>query len=176
MTPPRENAAGPAPAGTNSGRRPFTPCPSSLPPMRTLALALVALATPAFAQAGPVVGPDTVQAADPAVDPALVGEWTLARVVEPGALGDYGVEIQAMTCLFSADGHARVSMAAVQDGDTMSRQREFEFETEAAMDGPADVLEIVEASGDRRVAYRLTDDGLLELTDDGMVILLVRAP
>ena len=133
--------------------------------MRTLALAaLAALATPALAQTGPVA-PNTVEAAN-GVDPALVGEWRLVEVVAPGVLGDYGVEIQAITCRFSADGRAHMSMAAVQDGDTMSRQREFDFETEGQ--------EIVEDGGDR-VTYRVTDDGRLELTDDEMVVRLARS-
>ena len=135
--------------------------------MRTFALAALAvLATPAMAQTGPEAGPDTAGVVAPPVDAVLVGEWTLERVVEPGILGAYGVTIQAMTCRFSADGQARVSMAAVQDGDTMSREREFGFETENQ--------EIVEDSG-YRVAYRVTEDGLLELVDDEMVILFARA-
>ena len=134
--------------------------------MRTIALALLALATPALAQTGPEVRTDKAEVAAPPVDAALVGEWTLERVVAPGVMGTYGVTIQAMTCRFSADGQAHVSMAAVQDGDTMSRQRAFAFETEGQ--------EIVEDSG-ARVAYRVTEDGLLELTDDEMVILFARA-
>lgn len=138
--------------------------------MRALLLFAV-LATPAFAQStpdapAPEVVADTAAADTAAVDGALVGEWTLDEVVAPGPMGDYGVEIQTLTCRFSADGQAQVSMAAVQDGDTMSRVRKFAFTTE---DG-----QMVEDNGDR-VAYRLLDDGALQMTDGQMVIRLVRA-
>ena len=131
--------------------------------MRPLALALVALATPALAQSS--VRAPTVQTA-PAVDPALVGEWTLADVVAGGPLDDYGVDVQAMTCAFKADGQARVSMMAIQDGESMSRQRAFAFQ---AADGT-----LTEESGEV-IHYRVLDDGQLELVDDGMVVRLVRA-
>ena len=96
--------------------------------MRLLVLALAALATPALAQSS--VGAPTVQAAPvaPTVDPVLVGEWTLSAVVTGGTLDAYGVDVQAMTCVFTADGQARVSMRAVQDQEPMARQRAFAFQ------------------------------------------------
>ena len=134
--------------------------------MRALVLALLAAAVPAAAQASADAPPPLVVTAEAPVDSALVGEWTLESVVEAGHLGDYGVDLQAMTCVFSADGQARVSMMAVQDGETMSRQRSFDFEAEGGT--------LTEDNGDE-IQYRVLDDGQLELQDDEVVIRLVRA-
>ena len=134
--------------------------------MRALVLALLAAAVPAAAQASADAPPPLVVTAEAPVDSALVGEWTLESVVEAGHLGDYGVDLQAMTCVFSADGQARVSMMAVQDGETMSRQRTFDFEAE---DGT-----LTEDTGDE-VQYRVLEDGQLEIQDGEMIIRLARA-
>ena len=134
--------------------------------MRALVLALLAAAVPAAAQASADAPPPAVVVTEAAVDSALVGEWTLESVVEPGQLDDYGVDLQAMTCTFSAEGEARVSMMAVQDGETMSRQRTFDFEAE---DGT-----LTEDTGDE-VQYRVLEDGQLEIQDGEMIIRLARA-
>ncbi len=131
--------------------------------MRLLALVLVALATPALAQSS--ARAPAVQAA-PTVDPALVGEWTLSEVVDPGSLDDYGVDVQAVTCVFTADGQAEVSMTAEQDGDPMSRRRAFGFEAAGGT--------LTEEGGDV-VYYRVLAADELELVADGMVIHLLRA-
>lgn len=136
--------------------------------MRVYALALAALATPALAQSSvdTPIAPVPAAKAEAPVDSALVGEWRLESVVEGGKLEDYGVDIQVMTCQFSADGQARVSMMAVQDGESMSHQRTFGFE---AVSGT-----LVEENG-KRVQYRVLDDGHLEIRDGEMVLQLVRA-
>ena len=139
--------------------------------MRALAFALLAVAAPALAQSSAdtsasVELPAAEQAAEAPVDSALVGEWRLSSVVEGGRLDDYGVDIQAMTCSFSSDGRARVSMMAVQDGESMSRQRAFEFDAAGGV--------LTEENG-HTVRYRVLDDGQLEVHDGEMVIRLVRA-
>ena len=135
--------------------------------MRPLALVLLAVAAPALAQSSvDTAAVRVAPTAEAPVDSALVGEWRLSSVVEDGKLEDYGVDIQAMTCTFSADGRARISMMAVQDGESMSRQRSFEFD---AADGT------LTEEGGNRVQYRVLEDGHLEIQDGEMVILLVRA-
>lgn len=139
--------------------------------MRALALFTV-LALPVAAQSSPeaaTAATDTTALAVEApaqVDSALVGAWTLDEVVEAGVLAEFGVEVQAMTCVFSADGQAEISMTAVQDGETLFRDRSFAFSTD---DGT-----IVEDDGDA-VPYRLLEDGSMELADGEMVIRFVRA-
>ena len=130
-------------------------------------LLALALATPAAAQATPDTLAAEVARAQPeaSVDPALVGEWTLDEMTAPGVLAAYGVDVEEMTCTFSADGQAQVAMTAVQDGDPISRTRSFSFRTE---DG-----EIIE-DGDDPILYRILEDGSLELTDDEMVIRFAR--
>lgn len=138
-------------------------------------LLAVLLAAPVMAQSStetPVaVPPVETEVVDPApqpvtVDPALIGEWTLDEMTSPGVLASFGVDVQSMTAVFSADGQAKISMTAVQDGETMFRDRTFTFRTE---DG--DILE----EGDEPVSYQIWDDGALQLTDGEMVIRFVRA-
>lgn len=137
--------------------------------MRLLVLALLAAASPALAQSDADTAPAEAAsaAADPApVDSALVGEWRLESVVEGGEMEDYGVDLQAMTCVFSAEGRARVSMMAVQDGETMSRQRVFRFDAAGGT--------LTKESG-VEIEYRLLGDRRLEIQDGDMVVHLVRA-
>ncbi len=129
------------------------------------ALLALILATPALAQSSVEEAPPVEVEQQAAVDSLLVGEWELDELTAPGMLAAYGFDVQAMTCVFSAEGEAVISMAAVQDGDSISRARTFTFRTEGG--------EILE-DGDTPVAYRILDDGSLEITDDGMVIRFVR--
>ena len=136
-----------------------------LMPAARLVLLALALATPALAQSSAEEGTPIEAAEQVTVDPALVGEWELDEMTAPGVLAAYGVDVKTMTCTFSADGQAEVSMTAVQDGDPIARTRSFSFRTE---DGK--ILE----EGDEPVGYRILDDGALEITDDEMVIRFVR--
>jgi len=139
--------------------------------MRTLIAStlLIALAVPASAQSTSEVAADTLaeaSAAPSAVDPAVVGEWTLNEVADTGFLGRMGAQIRAMHCDFSAEGEATVTMTLFQDEDRIERSRSFEYETE---DGQ------IVSTDDRPVGYRVLSDGRLELSDaTGLVILLVR--
>lgn len=133
-----------------------------------LLLALL-LATPVLAQtsapaATPVAGLTQTEAVT--IDSTLIGSWTLDEVTDPGVLGRFGVDVQSMTATFSEDGQAEIAMTAVQDGETLFRNRTFSFSTE---DG-----QILEEGGDP-VVYMFLEDGALELIDGQMVIRFVRA-
>ena len=114
--------------------------------MRALVFALALVAAPALAQSTPDAA---------AVDPALVGTWTLEDVEDAGSLGAMGAEIEAMTCRFEADGRGHVEMTLVQDQDVIQRSREFTFDTEGG--------QIVTDDDDQPAAYRILDDGRMEL-------------
>ena len=135
--------------------------------MRLLALAAAALvALPAAAQAnGDAAGaPAAVAPAPP--DPALVGEWRLLKVEDPGAIGRFGGEIEAMTCAFEADGQAEVRLAVMQDRDVHEHDRTFAFTTE---DGA------IVRDGGPPVRYEVLGGDLLVLRDPaGLVVHLVR--
>lgn len=149
-------------------RRRF-PFPLTPDPMRFL-LALL-LAAPVMAQSSTETPAPPVEAVEPeteavTIDPALVGAWTLDQVTAPGVLASFGVDVQSMTATFSADGQAKIAMTAVQDGETLFRDRTFAFSTD---DGK--ILE----DGDDPVVYMILEDGALELIDNEMVIRFVRA-
>jgi len=140
--------------------------------MRPLALAVALLAVPALAQStpdAPEALPQPAAAPDLAVadiDPALIGAWQLAEVVDAGRLGELDVAVEAMTCAFAADGMARVSMEIVQDLDPIASARAFAFDTEGGR---------IVVPDDEDVTYRLLDDGRLELeTEGGLIVRLVR--
>ncbi len=137
-----------------------------------LFLALL-LAAPAVAQSSvdtpvavPTAEPARLGAEAAAVDSALVGAWTLDAVTRPGVLAAFGVDVQAMTATFSADGEARIVMTAVQDGEAMFRDRAFLFVTDGG--------QILEENAEPLV-YIFLDDGALELIDGDMVVRFVRA-
>lgn len=140
--------------------------------MRTLVLTAAVLAVPAVAQSDPepapppTTPPATVAEAED-VDAALVGEWKLEEVVEAGRLGEMDVAVEEMTCMFRAEGTARVEMEMVQDLDPLSHERTFSFDTEEGK---------IMVEGDDPVGYRFLSDGRLEMTTtDGLVVRLVRA-
>ena len=133
-------------------------------PLRALALVL-ALSTSAFAQATLEAPADTLEA-EPVVDlvdPLLVGIWTLDAVESHGEIGAMGADVEAMRCVFEADGQGHVTMTLMQDLDTIEREREFEFETEAGR--------IVTDSDDQPVVYQILEDGRLELRHPGGLTL-----
>ena len=142
--------------------------------MRLLALAAVVLAVPAVAQSDVAPAPPTEPVASPVldvavtseVDAALVGAWTLEEVAEVGRLGDLGVEVEDMTCAFSAEGTATVEMEMVQDLDPLTRERTFEYDTEGGL---------IVVEGDDPVQYQILEDGRLQMTTtDGLVVRMVR--
>lgn len=139
--------------------------PSLCPTMRALLAALL-LATPVLAQSTPEEpppAPPPVQAQ--AIDPSLVGTWELDETVDLGFLGRMDVEVQAMRCVFRADGTADVAMTVEQDQDTTATAKTFGFSTE---DGT-----IVTDTDDQPVRYQILEDGRLEIRDPmGLVVRL----
>ena len=133
--------------------------------MRTLAVfAALVVALPASAQANADATPPTEQAV--AVDPALVGEWTLLTVEETGDIARFGGEIEAMSCDFEADGSAEVHVTVLQDRNFHKHDRAFEFTTE---DGA------ILRDGSAPVRYAVHGGDLLVLRDTaGLVVHLVR--
>lgn len=148
---------------------PFVPYPTHTS-MRLTVLSVALLAAPAFAQSTPdsvPTEPDVVETDSVTVDPEIIGTWTLEEVAEAGHLGELGVEVEDMRCAFGAEGTARIEMEMVQDLDPISRARTFSFETE---DGQIVVPD------DDAVTYRVLDDGKLEMTTSGgLVVRLVRS-
>lgn len=136
-------------------------------------LLVLLLAAPVVAQSSPensaVQFPVETEGDAPVqeiVDPMLVGDWTLDEVTAGGILAQFGVNVQAMTATFSAAGQAEIVMTAVQDGETLFRERAFSFTTNEGR--------ILEENEDP-VDYAILEDGSLVLTDDEMVIRFVRA-
>lgn len=95
--------------------------------VRSAALWFVALlAAPVWAQAdGPPEAMDETVADAPAVDPVLVGQWSLDAVVEPGTMGRFGASLASMVCVFGADGQATLHVVMEQDGERYDRERTF---------------------------------------------------
>lgn len=135
--------------------------------MRTLAaLVALAIAAPVSAQADATPAAPAPERAAADVDPELVGEWRLLKVVEPGTIGQFGGEVERMTCEFEADGSAEVYVAVMQDRELVEQEKAFEYAT----DGGA----IVRAGADP-VRYEVIAGDLLVLTDGaGLVVHLVR--
>lgn len=124
-----------------------------------LAAAALLVVAPAYAQASEDVAPD--------VDTKLVGEWRLIEVGDHGELGEFGAEIEAMRCTFTADGEAQVHIEVMQDRDTHQKAVAFEFVTEGGQIVPDDAAP---------VQYTVLGSDLLELRDArGLVVRLVRA-
>ncbi|WP_412068418.1 hypothetical protein [Rubrivirga sp. IMCC43871] len=135
--------------------------------MRSLVVALALLSAPAIAQASPESGPVEAAVVADDVDPALVGAWSLDEVVEGGRLAVLGVAVEDMTCAFGAEGTARIEMEMVQDLDPIVRERTFTFQTENGQ---------IVVPDDDAVAYRMLDDGRLEMTTTGgLVVRFVRS-
>ena len=137
--------------------------------MRTLAaLAALVVAAPALAQANgdAAPAPPAPERAAADVDPALVGEWRLLKVVEAGTIGRFGGEVEGMTCEFDADGSAEVYVAVMQDRELVEQEKAFRYATD---DGA-----IVRA-GAEPVRYEVISGDLLVLSDRaGLVVHLVR--
>lgn len=129
--------------------------------LAVLALALVAL--PVSAQDAADV---TASASTAAIDAALVGDWTLMRVQDAGAMERYGAEVEDMWASFEADGSAEVRLEVMQDQDRHARTRTFQFRTESGQ---------ILASGAPPVTYEVLGSDLLVLRDPtGMVVELRR--
>ena len=135
--------------------------------MRTVAaLALLVAALPAAAQANGDAAPEVEAAPAQAVDPALVGEWTLLKVEANGDIGRFGGEVEQMTCEFEADGSAEVHLAVMQDLDLQEHERTFRFATENGQ---------IVREGGAPVQYEVLGGDLLVLRDPmGLVVQLVR--
>ncbi|MGB3543355.1 lipocalin family protein [Rubrivirga sp.] len=132
--------------------------------MRALVFALL-VSAPVLAQASIEVVPDSLEAA-PAVDlvdPLLVGTWTLDRVEDGGRIGEMGADVEAMTCVFDADGTGHVTMTLMQDLETIEREQTFDFETASGR--------IITDSDDQPVVYQIMEDGRLELRHPGGLVL-----
>lgn len=136
--------------------------------MRTIAaLALALTALPVAAQANADLAVRTVETPAPqVVDPALIGEWTLLKVEDAGAIGRFGGEVEEMTCDFEADGSAEVHLAVMQDQDLQEHVKTFQFATEGGTIVP---------DGSQPVRYEVLGGDLLVLHDPmGLVVQLVR--
>lgn len=103
--------------------------------VRPVALLLAVLfAAPAWAQADgpPDVNDDATSGeaveAVPAMDPALVGRWSLAAVDATGTMGRFGASLASMVCVFGADGQATVHVVMEQDGERYDREHTFRAE------------------------------------------------
>ena len=131
--------------------------PPTMP--RSILAALLLLAAPAFAQASE----DAVRGT---IDESLVGEWTLVEVGELGEMGEYGADVEGMTCTFTAAGEAAVEISVLQDRDVLDKSKTFDFTTEAGQIVPV---------GAPAVAYSVYGGDLLELRDaSGLVVRLRR--
>lgn len=129
--------------------------------LAALVLALVAL--PVSAQEAADVA---TSASTPAIDGALVGDWTLMRVQNVGAMQRYGAEVEDMWASFGPDGSAEVRVEVMQDRDRHARTRTFQFRTEGGR---------ILASGAPPVNYEVLGTDLLVLRDPtGMVVELRR--
>lgn len=129
--------------------------------LAVLVLALVSL---------PVSAQDAADAASsastPVIDAAIVGDWTLMRVQDVGAMERYGAEVEEMWASFDADGSAEVRLEVMQDRDLHARTRTFQFRTEGGQ---------ILASGAPPVTYEVLGSDLLVLRDPtGMVVELRR--
>ena len=133
--------------------------------MRALLVAL-ALSAPALAQSTsdePAAPPAVAEAASG--DGAVVGTWALDETDALGYLGELGVEIEAMTCAFRADGTADVAMTVTQDQETSASARTFTF---ATVDGR------IVADNDV-MRYEVLEDGRLRMSDArGLVLVFER--
>jgi|GEM_PF-4040562 len=141
--------------------------------VRPVALALAVLfAAPVWAQAdGPPEGDDAMDAeavveAVPAMDPALVGRWSLAAVDAPGAMGRFGASLASMACVFGADGQSTVHVVMEQDGERYDREHTF---------GAAAAAGAITSAGQPVGTYEPLDADRVRLTfTDGMVVQLQR--
>ena len=130
---------------------------------RLAALAALALtfAAPAWAQAN---ADAETQAAASAIDDALVGNWTLIRVADAGAMDRFGAEVRGMDASFRADGSGEVRVEVMQDRERLDRTRTFRFSTTGG--------QILSDSGPP-VSYEVLGGDLLVLRDaTGLVVEL----
>ena len=145
--------------------RPFSLRLLSLPTMIRIAaaLALLLLTLPATAQGASA--PSGVEVSN--VDPAIVGDWTLMKVVEIGEIGRYGAVVRAMECAFDAGGAAEVRLSIEQDRDVTERTRAFRFTTDQGR---------IKSKGRPGLTYQVLGGDLLELrSKEGLVVHLRRA-
>lgn len=136
--------------------------------VRSAVLWFVALlAAPVWAQAdGPPEVMDETAADAPAVDPALVGQWSLDAVDDPGTMGRFGASLASMACVFGADGQATLHIVLEQDGERYDRERTFGVQ----------VSDGVITSRDQPVGtYEALGDGRVRLAfPDGLVVQMQR--
>jgi hypothetical protein len=131
--------------------------------MRLLpALVLAVLALPAAAQAS---SDEAAPVAEVSIDDALVGDWTLIRVNNAGAMERFGAEVEDMWASFEASGSGEVRVEVTQDQERHERTRTFRFSTRGG--------QIVSPDGPP-VSYEVLGGDLLVLRDNAGLVVELR--